>query len=183
MSKTQYLIYSGSISDNNSKHLTTLCSDAISKGFTEIYIAISSTGGSVPAGIALFNTLRALPVTVTMHNIGAIDSTAVVVFLAGQNRYATEESRFMIHAATIKTDKPSLNQCDLAELTKTIHNDQENISKLIAKSTTISQETLKNWFFVAEIITPTKAIELEIISEIRKLTIPTDGSIITVPTQ
>jgi len=183
MNKTQYLFYSGSISDNNSKHLMVLCSDAISKGFTEIYIAISSTGGSVPAGIALFNSLRALPVTLTVHNIGVIDSTAITVFLAGKNRYASEESRFLIHAATIKTDKPSLNLLDLDELTKKLHNDQDNMSQLITKYTGIPPETLKNWFFVAEIITPIKAIELDIISEIRKLTIPTDGSIITVPTQ
>lgn len=183
MGKTQYITYCGSISDNNSKHLMVLCSDAITKAFTEIYIAISSTGGSVPAGIALFNFLKALPVTITVHNIGIIDSAAIIAFLAGKNRYASEESRFFIHGASIKPEKPILNMWDLSELTKMLRNDQENMSKIITKSTVIPPESLNTWFFVSEIIIPSKAVELGIISEIRVFNLPADGSIITVATQ
>jgi len=106
-----------------------------------------------------------------------------VVFLAGKNRYTSKESRFMIHGANIKTEKPSLNMFDLAELTQTLQNEQENMSKIITQSTGIPPESLKNWFFVAEIIIPSRAVELGIISEIREFNVPTGGSIITVPTQ
>jgi len=62
-----------------------------------LYFLFSSNGGSVNAGIALYNFLRALPVEIIMHNTGSIDSIATVIFLAADKRYAALHSTFLFH--------------------------------------------------------------------------------------
>jgi ATP-dependent protease ClpP protease subunit len=96
MKRTQYIISHGDISESRAIKLIDLCFDAVAKSYNEIYLAISSLGGSTHSGIALFNYLKALPITLTTHNLGTVDSASVVVFLAGQNRFACKDSRFLI---------------------------------------------------------------------------------------
>jgi hypothetical protein len=50
--------------------------------FTEVYILMSSEGGSAEDAIALYNLISALPADVYTVNMGQIASAANVVFLA-----------------------------------------------------------------------------------------------------
>ena len=40
-------------------------------------------------GVAIYTTLRALPLDLTTHNIGNVDSIGNIIFLAGARRYAS----------------------------------------------------------------------------------------------
>ena len=46
---------------------------------------------------SLHNFLRALPVKLTMHAVGAVDSAAMPVFLAGEERFCCADSTFLFH--------------------------------------------------------------------------------------
>ena len=48
-------------------------------------------------GMNLYNVLRALPIKLTVHNVGNVDSIGNAVFLAGSPRYACPHSTFMFH--------------------------------------------------------------------------------------
>lgn len=61
------------------------------------HILIQSNGGYVSDGICLYNYLSKLPVRIVTYNAGAVASIAVILFLAGQQRYASETARFMVH--------------------------------------------------------------------------------------
>jgi|SRR5688572_13278599 ATP-dependent protease ClpP protease subunit len=65
--------------------------------FTEVYILMSSEGGSAEDAIALYNLISALPADVYTVNMGQIASAANVVFLAGKKRWACEHSYFHFH--------------------------------------------------------------------------------------
>jgi ATP-dependent Clp protease, protease subunit len=60
-----------------------------------IHFLFASPGGNVDAGIAVYNYLRALPIKIIMHNTGAIDSIANVIFHAADERYANSHSTFL----------------------------------------------------------------------------------------
>src|SRR5258708_24946324 len=95
-----YINYFDQITDSKARALMALVSEILQKVTptpATLYFAFSSTGGSVQAGVTLFNFLRALPVDVVMHNTGSVDSIATVIFLAGKVRYACEHSRFLFH--------------------------------------------------------------------------------------
>lgn len=61
------------------------------------HLLLQSNGGYVSDGICLYNLLRKLPVDIALYNAGAVASIAVIVFLAGRHRHASDTARFMIH--------------------------------------------------------------------------------------
>ena len=70
---------------------------ALKEGATEITIHISSDGGSNDQGFAAYYFLRSLPVPITMHCIGNVESMAVVMFLAGAKRLIVPHGKVKIH--------------------------------------------------------------------------------------
>ncbi|MCB9899130.1 MAG: ATP-dependent Clp protease proteolytic subunit [Planctomycetes bacterium] len=73
------------------------CTDLSNKGVGTIYVLLSTPGGSVTNGIHIYNVLRALPSKVIMHNVAAVNSIGNVIFLAGEERYASPSTTFMYH--------------------------------------------------------------------------------------
>ena len=91
------LVFIGPIQNPATKNLRNVCCNTVSSGTKEIQILFSSNGGMVDEGFALYNFLRALPVKLTMHAIGYVDSMALIVFLAGEERFCTPDSSFLFH--------------------------------------------------------------------------------------
>ena len=74
-----------------------LCLQALQNGASEIELHMSTEGGNMTAGFALYFFLKSLPLPLVTHNIGSVESVGVVIFLAGQRRYACPGTRFLIH--------------------------------------------------------------------------------------
>ncbi|HEX8610728.1 MAG TPA: ATP-dependent Clp protease proteolytic subunit [Telluria sp.] len=74
-----------------------LCLQALQSGATEIELHMSTEGGNMTAGFALYFFLKSLPLPLTTHNIGSVESVGVVIFLAGAKRYACPGTRFLVH--------------------------------------------------------------------------------------
>ena len=91
------LSFAGPIQQPASKCLRSVCSNAVNNGAKEIHILFSSSGGAVDEGFALHNFLRALPVKLTMHCVGVVESIALVVFMAGEHRFCCSDSTFLFH--------------------------------------------------------------------------------------
>lgn len=91
------LVFIGPIQNPAVKNLRTACCNTITSGTKEIQILFSSSGGDVIEVFSLYNFLRALPVKLTLHAIGYVDSIAMVVFLAGEQRLCSPDSTFLFH--------------------------------------------------------------------------------------
>lgn len=71
---------------------------AMTEGNVETaHILLQSNGGYVSDGLCLYNFLSNAPITLVMYNGGAVASIAVILFLSGSRRYASETARFMVH--------------------------------------------------------------------------------------
>lgn len=66
-------------------------------GIETAHVLIQSNGGYVSDGLCMYNFLSNAPVDFVMYNGGAVASIAVILFLAGSRRYASETARFMVH--------------------------------------------------------------------------------------
>lgn len=66
-------------------------------GVETAHVLVQSNGGYVSDGLCLYNFLANSPVEFVMYNGGAVASIAVIVYLAGTRRYASETARFMVH--------------------------------------------------------------------------------------
>ena len=70
---------------------------ALKQGATELAIHVSSDGGTNDQGFAAYHFLRSLPVPITMHCIGIVESMAVILFLAADNRQMVPHGKVKIH--------------------------------------------------------------------------------------
>lgn len=168
-----YFNFSAEISQHTSEALMSVLTDCVNKREKEIYILLSSPGGSTKDGITLYNYLKSLPVKVIMHNIGIIDSIANVIFLAGDERYAAPNSSFLFHGVGFNIGQPTrLQEKDLKEKIKIIERDQKLISGIITERTKLSLEDVRKMFLEAETKTPEEAKEGGFIHEIKEAEIP-----------
>ena len=66
-------------------------------GIETAHVLVQSNGGYVSDGLCLYNFMARSPIEFVMYNGGAVASIAVILFLSGGPRYASETARFMVH--------------------------------------------------------------------------------------
>lgn len=168
-----YVNFTAEINPQTSEALMNFLADQINKGAKEIYILLSSTGGSTKDGVTLYNYIKSLPAKIVMHNIGIVDSIANVIFLAGEERYAVPNSSFLFHGVAFDSHQPErLDGKALKEKIKIIERDQKIISEIIAERTKISVQEVKSMFLEAQTKTPGEAKEINLIQEIKEAKVP-----------
>ena len=77
-----------------------VCLNAHNQGATHIELRMSSIGGSTTVGFQLYNFLKSLPITISTHNSGAVNSMAIPLYLVGEKRTADPDTKFLIHPFT-----------------------------------------------------------------------------------
>ena len=87
----------GPINHGSACTVRNLCLQALQSGATELELHMSTEGGNMTAGFALYFFLKSLPLPLTTHNVGSVESVGVVIFLAGSKRYACPRTRFLVH--------------------------------------------------------------------------------------
>src|SRR5687767_340379 len=119
--KTAYITFNAGIDQKIIQTMIAVFFEQIQNGFEHLYIMFTTTGGGINEGIALYNTLRSMPATVTMHNMGNIDSVGNIIFLAGEHRYACPSSTFMFHGAAHHFSDPHImDEIDTREILDSI---------------------------------------------------------------
>lgn len=127
-------------------------------------------------GMTMFNFLRGLPINLTTHNVGNVDSIGNVIFLAGKRRLACAHSTFMFHGVAWNTSVPaSLGEQALSEILANVKSDQRRIANLIKERTTLGQDAVIGMFSRAETKSADEALACGIIHEIRDVQIPHDA--------
>lgn len=125
--------YIGPINDSS---ISQLVSDLNSKkrDITSLTLQISSSGGSLNAGITAYNLLKAMPFPITTHNIGDTSSAAILLYLAGSKRIAENASKFMIHPVMM-TINEELSLFKAAEMLHTLEADIKNYGAIVNQET------------------------------------------------
>jgi ATP-dependent Clp protease, protease subunit len=180
--ETIYVNYFDGIDESKTKALMAVCSDIVAKQKPHtIYFLFSSGGGSVNAGITLYNFLRALPVEIVMHNVGSIDSIANVIFMAASKRYAAPHSSFLFHGISwnfAAGASQTFNQ--LTETISVFKREEDKIASIVAERTKMTEAEIRELFRQGESKDLQFAIEKGIIHEVRAAAIPKDAPLITV---
>lgn len=87
----------GDINDLLVSRLIDVSGQAINYKSSEIHLHISSRGGDLHAGFAAYHHLRSLNIPLIAHNIGNVESAAVLLFLAADTRLAAPHATFLLH--------------------------------------------------------------------------------------
>lgn len=146
----------------------------------DVYLLMSTPGGSVMNGMNLYNVLKAMPFKLTTHNVGNVDSIGNAIFLAGDSRYAAPHSTFMFHG--VGFDVPAGARFEeklLRERLAGIMADQKRIGAIIEERTQLTPEQVEGLFREASTKDATYAASVGIVDEIRDVEIPPGAPILS----
>lgn len=94
--------FNGSVNEENVRAFITEIKNLVDKNpdATSLTIYISSPGGSVDIAVELFYFLKLLECKVRTVNISCVNSAAIIIFAAGDERISLPCSSFYVHAIT-----------------------------------------------------------------------------------
>ena len=98
----------------------------------DIYVYINSPGGSITAGLALYDTMMYIKPKVNTICVGLAASMAAFILSAGNKRYALENSEIMIHEPSTNFGG---NASDIFNHTKWLERIKNKVDTILAKNT------------------------------------------------
>jgi ATP-dependent protease ClpP protease subunit len=168
-----YVSFSAEIIPNTTESLIALLSNLVNQGVREVCLMLSTPGGTVMNGMNLYNVLRGLPVKLTTHNVGNVDSIGNAIFLAGETRYACPHSTFMFHGVGFDGQAGvRLEEKNLRERLQSILSDQKRIGSIIEERTKLNKRQIRALFREAQTKDAAFAVSCGIVHEIKDVNIP-----------
>ena len=177
---TLYVIFTAEINPTTVERLTAIMVQAARRHVNEVYLAISTPGGQVQSGVALYNTLRGMPFPVKIHNIGSVNSIGNVVFLAGEPRYASASSTFMFHGVGFDVRNPiRIEEQYARERLDSILSDQRRMGEIITSRSSLNDEEIADLFRRQTTVDSNWAKDNGIIEDVRDFSIPPGSPIVS----
>jgi len=176
--KPLFISFSAEVNQNTAENLMGIFAQRLNQGIKDFYLLLSSPGGSVMNGITIYNFLKSLPINLTTHNIGIVDSIANVIFLAGKTRYAVKNSSFLFHGVGFDINQARFEEKNIKEKLKMIQRDQKLIADIIAEQSQYTQQEIEKMFLEADTRTPEQAKEKGLINDIREVNIPEGAEVV-----
>lgn len=152
---------------------------AVNKGATDIRVHISSDGGNNDHAFAAYHLLRSLPVLVTTHCIGNIESMSVVVYLAGAKRLIVPHGKVKIHPMHWGFGGTTVDHDRLAEYVDSLDFDAKRYADIFEERTkpaTNSLDVRSHLAGKARILNASEAVATGISTEIADAVIPPDST-------
>ena len=153
------------------------------EGVTEFILLISSPGGNVLHGLSAYNYLKGLPVTITTHNFGSVDSIGVVLFCGGSKRLSVPQARFLLHGVSAGFKNVRLEEKQLEERLKGLKIDIENIAKVIAANTGKAVQDVTNAMLERTTLNPDEAKAWGLVHEIKSELFEAGSEVISIQYQ
>lgn len=150
-------------------------------GQRSFIILISSPGGSVFHGLSAYNYLKGLPVEITTHNFGSVDSIGVVLYCGGKKRLSVPQARFLLHGVSQNFPQgANLEEKQLEERLKGLKIDIENIAKVVAANTGKSPEDVMKAMSDRTTLNPEEAKQWGIVHEVKAELFPAASDLISI---
>lgn len=130
-----YFNFQAAVNQDSAAKLISAIEARLQQGATELVLLISSPGGFIDPGMTIHNFLKGIPVSVTTHNYGAVDSVATVIYCAGKRRLASHHCRFLIHGVTWTFAQLTVSEHNLREALGTLDKMKRIIATVIASTT------------------------------------------------
>jgi len=175
-----YVSFSADINPNTTEGLINVMTNCANLKVHNVYLLLSTLGGSVMHGFNLYNVLRGMPFELTTHNVGSVNSIGNVIFLAGTKRYATANATFMFHG--VGFDAPQgqrLEEKYLREKLENIASDHKRIGDIISQHTSLTKDEITKFFRETQTKDANFAVSRGIIHEIRDVQIPSGCPILS----
>lgn len=131
----------------------------------DIYVYINSPGGSVTAGLAIYDTMQYVRPDISTICVGMAASMAQVLLCAGAKgkRYALPNSRIMMHQPLGGTQGQA---SDIEIYTKEMLRIRDTLYRIIGKHSGIDVETIKKDADRDKYMTPEEALSYGLVDKV-----------------
>ncbi|MFU8795818.1 MAG: ATP-dependent Clp protease proteolytic subunit [Dehalococcoidia bacterium] len=154
------------------------------QGVREFILLVSSPGGSVVHGLSAYNYLKGLPVSITTHNFGSVDSIGIVVYCAGSKRLSVPQARFLFHGVNVQfRGEQNLDEKLLEERLGGLRIDVENIAGVIAANTGKKTEDITGAMIERVVLNPEQAQAWGLVHEIKSELFEAGSDVIAIQAQ
>lgn len=137
-----YLIFCGSIDGVSAQKIANALSIATNQKAKSVHLVMQTTGGSVSDGVFLYNLFRAIPVDLTLYNIGSIASAGMIAYLGAQHRKTSAFAVFITHRTT--GPMPPANPGQLKAITHSIYLDDARTEAILKAHLKLSEDSWAN---------------------------------------
>ncbi len=131
----------------------------------DISIYINSPGGSVSAGLAIYDTMRHIKASVHTIGIGLAASMASLILAGGDRRSVLPHTKIMIHQPLISGGLGG-RETDITILAKDLSDTRTTISEILAKHTGRSMKAIERAIENDRYMTAKQALEFGICDSI-----------------
>jgi ATP-dependent Clp protease protease subunit len=149
-------------------------------GPREVTLLISSPGGNVHYGLSAYNYLKGLPIQLTTHNFGSVDSIAGVLFCAGSTRLSVPHARFLLHAVVANFPQCALEEKQLEERLKGLKIDIENIAKVVSANSNRPLEDVTQAMLDRTTLSPEEAVRWGLVHAIKTELVPSGVEVFSI---
>ena len=149
---------------------------ALKEGASELAIHISSDGGTNDQGFAAYHFLRSLPVPISMHCIGTVESIAVILFLAADNRQIVPHGKVKIHPMHWWFNAGAVDHDRLAEFVVSLDFDAKRYADIFEERTSAAAQAIdvrEHLAGKAKVLDASSAVDAGIASGVSDASVPT----------
>lgn len=165
-----YLTFVGSIDNAAAHRITQGMSTAMINGVDHVHLLFQSFGGAVGDGVFLYNYFLALPIGLTLYNLGKIESIATIAFLGAKKRKVSTHATFMIHRTVITQERATARR--LESTTKSLLLDDERTEAILKNHLKMPEDRWKELEYHDVNFSATEAVEVGLADEVAEFAPP-----------
>ena len=172
--KAYFVFFQQSIDGQSVKTLRDDLVLLVEGGVKDITVVISSNGGLVTPALQLYSLIRSFPVKIKTHGQVFVGSAANLLFLAGDERSADANAKFVFHP----TQAPVLgafNTPQFDDQMRLMNDSNEILEQIYHDRTKLPDADIKRFQHEMVIYDAPKALELGIVQRVGDIGIPGDG--------
>ena len=157
--------FTGSVNEENVRAFISDIKNLTDKNSqsTSLTIFISSPGGNVDIAVELFNFLKLLDCKVRTVNLSCVNSAAIIIFAAGDERISLPCSSFYVHSVT-KNLNGEFTATDLLREAREMSANTDKVATILAGASDKNKSYWKRLMRKGCLLTAQKAKELGLIN-------------------
>jgi ATP-dependent Clp protease, protease subunit len=172
--KSYYVFFDQIIDVASMRTLRRQLTNLVEAGVAEITLVIDSGGGQVEPMLITYSFILALPAKINTHAQGFVQSAAMPLFLAGQERSADRNARFLFHPSQSPVTG-IMNEEQIHERLTLFDTVTDMIDQIYHDRTRLPQSEIDRFGRETVIYTAAQALASGVVQKVADLRIPGDG--------
>lgn len=169
------------VNDNTIHRLMAAVDEKVAAGATRLLLLISTSGGSVFYGMSAYNYLKGLPLHLTTHNFGSVDSIGVPLYCSGDERLCVPQARFLLHPVTMNFSAgATFEEGQMLEKLKSMRVDMDNCARVVAANTGKTARQVTAAMRSRTTLDPAVARQWGLVHEIRQELFPAGSQVVSI---